>query len=147
MSRKAETVTITDEGRDQGKSFLITEMPASQAERWALRVLSALARSGVDVPEDVAQMGMAAIAQIGLRALAGVNFLDAEPLLEEMFACVQILPDPTNPAIVRPIRTDDDIEEVKTRLFLRGRVLALHVDFSKLADRSKPPAPPMGELT
>ena len=126
--RKTETITITDDGRDKGKMFLLTEMPAEKAEKWALRAFLALARSGVELPDDVQQLGMAGMAIVGLRALGGVQFSDAEELLDEMFECVQIMPDPGKPHIIRR-PTTDDIEEIPTRLKLRTEVFKLHTGF------------------
>jgi hypothetical protein len=134
MARKLSAVTITSEGRDKGKQFLLTEMPATRAEKWALRVFLALAKSGVEVPDDVASMGMAGIAMIGLRSLSGVSFDLAEPLLDEMMTCVQVVPDATRPEIVRKL-VESDTEEITTIFKLRQEVLALHVDFSSLAAR------------
>lgn len=127
--RKTASVTITADGRDKGKVFLLTEMPASVAEKWAMRALLALGRSGIELPDDVANGGMAGVAAAGLRAFAGIEFGDAEPLMDEMFGCVQIVPDPKQAAVARDL-IEDDIFEVSTRLLLRSEVVALHVGFS-----------------
>lgn len=133
MARRVVTVTIAEAGRDQNKTFQLTEMSAAAAEDWAVRAFLALARSGVDIPEDVENAGFSGIATLGIRAFGGVNHADARPLMDEMFnACVRILPDPAHPNVVRAL-IDDDTEEVSTRLWLRGEVLKLHVDFSKVA--------------
>lgn len=136
MARKSIQVTGFT-GRDAGKMFVITEMSAFAAEKWAWRALLALGRGGLDIPEDVAREGMAGIARFGLGALVSTRFEDLEPLMDEMFACVQIAPDPVkNPTLMRAL-IEDDIEEPETILRLRGEVLKLHVDFSKLAGLSK----------
>lgn len=131
--RKTETVTITAEGRDKSKRFLITEMPALKAERWAFRALLALAHAGVEMPEDAQSGGMQSIAMLGVKALNNLDFNEARPLLDEMWTCVQILPDPKNPEIVRPLllvgEEGDDIEELATILMLRERIFRLHTDF------------------
>jgi len=132
MPRKTITYAVTDEGRDKGKVFVLTEMPASQAERWALRAFQALAKAGIDVPDNLAQMGMAGIAIAGVQALSRTPWQEAEPLLDEMFACIQRQPNPQKSAIVRAL-VEDDIEEVQTRLKLRAELLKLHVDFSNPA--------------
>lgn len=133
MARRTETLPVTADGRDQGKLFHLTEMPAAQAEDWAIRAFLALARSGVEVPEDVEAAGFAGIATMGLRAFGGMTYADAKPLMDEMLAsCVQIVPDPGKPLVMRGL-VDDDTEEVATRLWLRAEVLKLHVDFSKVA--------------
>jgi hypothetical protein len=134
MARKTETWVATD-GRDAGKRFVITEMPAVKAEKWAARALFAIGRSGVEMPDDLASAGMAAIAFMGLRAITSLSFDDAEPLLDEMMRCVTIQPDPavtyTRPTI------EEDFEEVSTILTLRDRVVQLHVGFSIAAELGK----------
>ena len=83
MARNAKPVVITAEGRDKGKRFVLTEMPALRAEKWALRALLALAKAGVDLPDDAVGAGMAALAVAGLQALRKLEFTDAEPLMDE----------------------------------------------------------------
>ena len=51
MARKVSNYTVTKEGRDLGKTFVITEMPASRAEAWATRALLALMAGGVELPD------------------------------------------------------------------------------------------------
>lgn len=136
MARKTVTVTIEAEGRDLGKVFLLREMPASQAEKWAARAFLAMARSGIDIPDDLAGAGLAGIATVGLKAIGGLGFAEAEPLMDEMFACIQIIPDPARPAVVRAL-VESDTEEISTRLRLRKEVFGLHVDFSGLAAHLK----------
>lgn len=126
--RKTAVVQITDAGRDSGKVFILKEMPASKTEKWAARAVLALARSGVDIPEDIAASGIAGIARLGVKALAGMTFPDAESLMDEMFECVSISPDPNHPEVVRAI-IEDDIEEVTTRVRLRAEVFNLHASF------------------
>jgi hypothetical protein len=134
MARKEITITIEDSGRDQGKVFLIKEMAASQAEKWAARAFLALAKSGVDIPDDIENAGLAGIAALGVKALSGMTFAEAEPLLDEMMACVSIIPDPKRPSVTRHL-IEDDIEEIKTRLKLRAEVFKIHFDFFTSAAR------------
>ena len=126
--RKTLTYTVTDSGRDQGKAFLITEMSAADAEDWALRAFFALMNSGIDIPDEVADMGFAGIATVGLKALGKVEYAKAKPLFDDMMTCVQVVPDPGKPNVVRSL-IDTDIEEVTTRLKLRSEVFKLHTDF------------------
>ncbi len=135
-------MTITAAGRDLGKCYRLTEMSASQAEKWAAKALLALARGGAEVPDDIAGAGLAGIATYGIKAFAGMTFHDAEPLLDEMFRCVQRVIDPANPAFARAL-VEDDIEEVATRVQLRIDLFKLHVDFSSgdapwISARAKP---------
>lgn len=127
--RKVKEIVIPDEGRDKGKTFILTEMPAALAEKWASRAFLALAKSEVDIPDGIAEAGLAGVAVLGFRMLSRMQFTDAEALLDEMFGCVTYRPDPKNPAYVRaPL--DDDIEEVRTRLRLRAEVFTLHTGFT-----------------
>lgn len=135
MARKTAMYSVTDEGRDNGKLFLITEMSATQAESWAMRVLFALMEGNIDLPENYAELGMAGLAEIGLRGIGKLKWDVAEPLLEEMFGCVQMIPDPSKTHVVRPL-IESDIEEVMTRLKLRMEVFGLHTDFLHAAGPS-----------
>lgn len=135
MARKVSTFVATS-GRDAGKHFRIEEMPAMQAEKWAMRALLAVGRAGVELPDDIASGGMAAIAAMGIRAITSVSFDEAEPLLDEMMRCASIVPDPAKPIIYRPIDAED-IEEIATVVQLRDEVVNLHVGFSIAAELSK----------
>lgn len=132
MARRDVRVTIPSDdpkNRDAGKTFLLTEMSATRAEDWAMRALLALTTSGAELPDDVQGAGMAGLAVMGVQALQGLKYDEVKPLMDEMFACVQICPDRQNPNVVRPL-VEDDIEEVSTRLRLRKEILDLHVGFS-----------------
>lgn len=136
--RKTKIVTIETENRDKGKTYLLTEMPAAQAEKWAARAFLALAKSGVEIPDDVAAAGLAGVAVSGLAALSRIDWRDAEPLLDEMMACVKI----QEKLLTRVLDPNaEDIEEVATRLLLRKELLELHLGFSLAAKPSISPAP------
>jgi len=130
--RREVDITIAEAGRDQGKVFHLTEMPALQAEKWAMRALFALAQSGVEVSPDLLSGGMASIAVLGVQALLNTKFSDAEPLLDEMLDCVQI-----KEAVATRKLFPGDVEEVRTYLTLRREVLKLHVGFSSAGAQSK----------
>lgn len=132
MARKTLQYTVTDEGRDQGKLFLLREMPAGQAEQWALRAFFGAASQGVDVPDDIVSSGMAGLARFGLTFVTKLPWEIAQPLLAEMFDCVSIIPNPSNTAIVRGL-VADDIEEVATRVKIRMELFKLHTGFSTAA--------------
>lgn len=127
--RKEATIVIDAEGRDKGKIFRLTEMSASQAEAWASRLLLALSKAGVEVPDGFFEMGMGGIAALGLRSLGGLPWDVAKPLLEEMMACIKIQPSAAHSEVVRAL-IEDDIEEVMTRVRLREEVITLHTGFS-----------------
>ena len=111
-------------------------MPAYQAEKWAMRCILALGKSGVDLPDNIAASGFAGVAAAGLEALMKLDFADAEPLLDEMLSCVTIKPDPSRPDITRALFTDD-IEEVTTFVRLRMEVFTLHTGFSMPGKKKK----------
>lgn len=120
--------TCADEGRDKGKTYLLTEMPASQAEMWAARAFFAMANNGIEVPSDLKGSGMAGMGRFAMQMLGRLPFTEAKPLMEEMLTCVQAIPDPEKREFSRPL-VETDIEEVKTRLKLRMEVMKLHSDF------------------
>jgi len=136
MARK-EASFIAEIGRDKGKAFHLTEMPATKAENWAIKALLAVGNSGLEIPENLAAQGMAGLLAVGYMNLLKIPFEAAKPLLDEMMDCVQFVP---SPSIKRPL-IEDDIEEVQTRLLLRKAVWNLHMDFflseSKSTSESK----------
>lgn len=133
MPRKtvSYTVPVSPDNRDSGRSFLITEMAADRAERWATRAVLALAKAGVDIGEGGENAGMAALAVAGFRAMGGLDPETLEPLLAEMFTCVRYVPT-AHGAAPQPIMDGDNsqIEEVSTRFALRMEVFKLHTGFS-----------------
>lgn len=134
--RRSKTVVIETpdiNNRDRGKTFVVTEMPAAQGEEWAFRALCAMAKSGVELPDDYKSMSMAAIASLGFTALSGMSFGDAKPLLDEMMDCVKFVGDPKQPEATTRKLIADDIEEISTRLLLRKEVFSLHTDFFTIA--------------
>jgi hypothetical protein len=79
---------------------------------------------------------MAGLTAAALSAFARSHFDEIQPLMAEMFTCIQVLPKPGDTSIVRPLLDDDvnsDIEEVSTRIKLREEVLELHLGFFKAA--------------
>lgn len=125
-ARKTAFVTIDADNRDRGKRFLLTEMPATQAERWFRKLVAYLAQRGITVPGEM--IGMAAMATPGfISPLQMFSWLDDEPLIAELMSTVQAWP-PGAP-IARGL-VENDTEEVLTLLQLKMEVLALHVGFS-----------------
>ena len=129
MARNTKEVIIKDEGRDRGKCYFLTEMPASRAEKWAFRVFQALSRSGTELPDDIRESGMLGIARLSLAALSRMDSAEADALLDQMMECVKFVPSRENPEVMRPL-VETDIEEVRTRVNLRLEVLNLHTGFT-----------------
>ena len=135
MARKVLKLKISDAGRDLGKTFVLTEMPARRGHQWATRALFAIMNAGVEIPDNIMSAGFAGIAAIGVKALGRVSVDVAEPLLAELMECVEIMPDPARPEVTRSV-IDDDLEEVLTIFKLQKEVLSLHVDFFTNAAQS-----------
>jgi hypothetical protein len=133
VARKSEVVKVPEwGGRDAGKLFKVTEMASARGEKWAYRALLLLSGSGGRIPENLAGRGMEAIAIIGINIFlqGSIRFEELEPLLDEMMPCVEAVRDPRAPHVSTPLVSDDDIEEVRTRAWLRSEVLRLHTGFS-----------------
>jgi len=133
--RKTREVTVVSEGRDQGKTFFLTEMAAEQQESWAFRAFGAMTRSGVDIPPEIIASGMAGLTMVGLKALFSAPWIEVHPLLTEMMDCVQwqspeLRAEGGDPLRRKLLPASDDIEEASTRIFLRDKVFELCTGFS-----------------
>ena len=127
--RKSKKVEIKTEGRDKGKTFLLTEMSAFEAEAWGMEALGVMARAGQDIPENIIAGGLLAFKLIGLRSFLAGPWSDVSPLLERVMGCVQIVEGTGPRALI-----EEDIEEVLTITKLRDEVLELHLGFSLATD-------------
>lgn len=135
--RKQLTWTVDLKGRDHGKKFVITEMSAFAAESWALRVIMAIMRTNPDIQKGTESLGMAQLAAMAFKALSGLDYALAAPLLAEMLSCVKFMPHNGKPEVLREVmESQDDIEEVATLVSLRKQIFNLHVDFSIAAVQS-----------
>lgn len=141
---KYKFVQINEPGRDQGKIFKITEWDVFTAEKWAARLICAMVRGGVDVPEGVLDMGMAGVTYLGARALGNIQYEDAEPLLDMMLSRIEYCPDQSKPELTRKLGSAGavDILELKTLFILRSEVIELHTGFSVAGELSKGPKTP-----
>ena len=141
MARKTKVVTI-ESGRDQGKSFLITEMAVTAADKWANKALLAMMRGGVDVGninfssiqetitgQNIDPMGgMLEIARISIAGLGNVTEEVGQELLDQLINdCVQVIP--TGGSARQMLSIDDEIECPKTLWKLRKESFLLHIDF------------------
>lgn len=120
-------------GRDKGKTFLITEMDAWDAEAWGQRAYGCMVRAGLKPTQPGGPLtGMAAVAVYGVSAFLAAPWAEVEPLLAEMMVkCVRIK------EAALPLGrefTRDDVEEVQTILRLREEAVKLHTDFSLAAN-------------
>jgi len=149
MARKTKTLVI-ESGRDQGKSFLITEMPVTRADKWANKALCNLLKAGIDPkavnvnllintidPNQEVKIdrmgGMLELATLLGRAVGGIPYEILQDLKDELIAeCVKVIPSGGMP---RPfLSIDDELESLLTLENLRKEALLIHIDF--LADGS-----------
>jgi len=140
--RKTREITITNkDSRDFGKSFLITEMPALQAERWARHGLAAFVR-GADMPDDLENAGMAAWASLAIRAIGNMPEEAADRMWDQLLACVKIKVDamPAGRPLILDQEDGNDIEEPTTIAKLRMEAFDLHTGFLTTA------APYLGQI-
>ncbi len=125
MTLKTKEVVI-ESGRDEGKKFLITEMPLLKADRWAQRALFALASGGVDAGTLDLSGGMLEMAKFAFAAIGNIDPQIGGELLDELLECVQAIPSGGNP---RDLEIETDIQDLKTLYLLRKEALFIHIDF------------------
>jgi hypothetical protein len=146
MGLKTREVTIatTEGNRDSGKKFLLTEMPALKAEKWARHAAAAVNRSDLDIREEIKQLGMLGFYLAGFQALAGGDIDQVDALMDQMLPLIHIV----EPKVTRPLTPDGgDIEEVTTIIQLRKDLLELHMGFTlaELVQILKSSATPLQE--
>lgn len=122
MARKTVDFPVVKDGRDKGKVFIITEMSAVQGHEWATKALFAILNSGIDMPDEMASMGLAGIAVMGIGAITKIPHAVAKPLLDELMTCVKIKQEKVERAPV-----PEDFEEIMTLFDLQKEVLSLHL--------------------
>lgn len=124
MARKTKVFTVNDEkSRDNGRSYLITEMSSDAAEWWAIKVLLAIGKTETEIDFNAP---FAQMARQGLIGLFKMDPAQAKPLLDEMMGCVRVkLPGSNESRDMLP----GDIEEITTRFLLRKEIAELYFDF------------------
>lgn len=131
--------------RDNGKTFVLTEMDAYRGQDWATRALLALASSGLELPDGATEAGMAGLAASGLRALLRLPPHLAKDLKDELLTCATYEHKPGAPLQAIVTGPGCQIEELKTFGQLYLALVELHVGFSLAAlsltsDRTPPTA-------
>ena len=152
--RQEKTIVLNDRGRDL--TFKIREMSAIKLESWLLRLGLLLAGTGMfdskDVtnPNDAIQKAGAVLSNLGISALASIDYEKAKPLLDELLACC-VRTDAGIEQPLTPDTVDSIIEDIKTLFALRKEALLLnigfffkekqsgtHIEESKYQEQSKP---------
>lgn len=128
MARRTKVVTIdAEKGRDHGKTFLITEMPAEAAEWWAIRALQGILGANPDFDIDIFSAPLAKIAGFAFVGLARIPAEQLKPLMDEMKNCVSVLlPDGKTTRALLP----NDVEDFMTWVELRKEVFQVLTGFS-----------------
>lgn len=153
MSRRTIPITIQEEGRDHGKVFILTEMPAIPAEVWATQAMWLLVEAGMKVSEDEQAAGMEGLdsvrATAALDPIESMRFARAlqSPTLDAWWGCVQYQHKPGQAPMPIDRGENCPIEEIKTVAFLRMQVLTLHTDFFSLEGASTGESPSPATLT
>ncbi len=131
LKRKTHTI---ESGRDKGKVFQITEMPAIQADEWAHELFYEASVSGMNLKEvDVLNLdtkSMVGMIEIGAMIATIFGRIPANRSRELKFEllerCVQIVPTGGNP---RPVMWDQEILDAKNFTLLAMHAVDVHVGF------------------
>lgn len=138
MTRKTLMVTIADEGRDKGKVFLLTEHDALTAWKWGSKAITAMIRNGAVIPDELKNGGIIQVLAVSVFQLGYLPWADLEPLLDELMECVQHVPTPERPDVVRRL-FKGDVEEPTTYARLAKEVFHLHTGFFPAGSPSTSP--------
>ena len=120
--------------RDNGKTFILTEMDAYAGQDWALRVLLAMAKGGVQLPEGGLNAPWETLAQFAITSLARAPYGDIRPLLEQMLGQARYAHAPDNKAMpTQEIAPGPNcpVEEIKTFMAIQSALWKLHAGFSE----------------
>ena len=128
--RKEKEIKI-EEGRDAGKVFKITEMPAFQMDRWATRALLALGKSQQG---GIAALGAMSVQDL-LVAFTELDYEKSEPLLQELLECCSFVKNGTS-VVLKADVVDGIIEDWVTLPKLRMEALQLNLGFFGEGDGS-----------
>jgi hypothetical protein len=130
---KTKIVTI-EKGRDKGKSFKITEMPAIQADEWAHHLLEQATLSGVDLKNvnilNLDTKSMAGMIEIGAAIITIIGRIPREESRALKFdlldRCVQIIPKAGEP---RMCMWDQEIKDFENFTILAAHAVGIHINF------------------
>ena len=122
----------TKEIQAEGNTFVVSQMPLIQGDRWANRVALALCKSGVDVsglPSGDGFKGMldmANLMNIAIKALGGIDDETAQGLLDELMSTVKLK---LQDGSTRSVILESDITSIETLWKLRIAAIKINLDF------------------
>ena len=122
MARKEIEIKIED-GRDAGKVFKITELPAVQMDKWATRALLLLGKAGM----NISVLNSMKVEDI-LAALSKADYNETEQLLQVMLESCSLQKDGVSVAM-KGAMVDSVIEEWTTVFRLRIEAIKLNLGF------------------
>jgi hypothetical protein len=123
MALKEIDITVT-EGRDAGKTFHVKEWACIKTEHWIMRVVLGLGKAGVEIPLEILQLGAGPTAYAIASQVVKLPAEEGIKLADELMDCVTIVEQRLTRKLI-----DEDIEDVSTRLLLKGEVLKLLFGF------------------
>ena len=122
--RKENLITLQDGG--EAKQFKIRQMPATQGERFLLKLLMALgAKANTVSMDDPIQV---------INAVCSQPFEKVQDLLDDMISCISRVHDGGIETQLTPDNADDFIEDVPTLLRLRAEVVKVNNFFQKVGE-------------
>lgn len=138
MARNTKTITI-EKGRDKDKQFILTEMSAWDSNRWMISFMKQLARSGVDLPTEAADLGIAGLLTVikdegdmlnsptffksVLSIASNIREEDLFPLLDQLLTCVKFK-SPEGHQV--DFMVDEQIEDSTTFNVFYSEIFQLH---------------------
>lgn len=122
MARKEIEITI-EEGRDAGKTFKITEMPATQADKWVTKVIGLVGRNGMNAV-DISNMSFQELAISLIKSKPE----ESEPLFDELLGCCSYVKEGASVSM-RGQMADSVIEDWSTLFKLKNEALKLIFGF------------------
>lgn len=127
--RKEVVITLNDRGRDL--KFKIKQMCVTQQESWLIRtsllIARSLGRGDFDIGRLLSGDGLRGFVMSGdaIKALAGLSYEEAVPLLEELLKCCSRVLDSGGEMQCSTETVDGYIEDVLTLLNLRAEAFKL----------------------
>ncbi len=145
MARIKKTVAVEKDGRDKDKLFEITEMSAWDTNQWGIRCAKQLAKSGIDLPQEIVDLGIAGVVSTFKKSLiskskeadeygssfvkafmvlaAGVEEEKLFILLNDLLSCVKFK---NKKGDAMDLLIDEHIEDSSTLNLLYSEVFQLH---------------------
>lgn len=156
--REKRTVHINDGGRDI--AFLIEQMPALKLEKWIYRAAIQIAKAGgASIAGESIKDAQTAIKKLKagdgdgsgvawiVNAIGGLDFDNAEPLLDELLTCAKIITETGAEMPLSNMTIEGQIESPLTLMKLRTEILKINFSFFHAAAKSEPRKPAEINLT